>query len=257
MTVTGFPATGRHCFDDASDAAPLLDMRDLRVGYGWVRAVDGIDLTVQPGRIVSLVGSNGAGKTTTLMALSGLLPLISGRILFAGKDITNLAPEARVGRGIAHVPERRRIFAGMTVRENLILGGYTRRNDLEIEQDIDTLATLFPILGKRFSQAAGTLSGGEQQMLAIARGLMSRPSLLVMDEPTMGLAPQMIDVILDKVQEIRDRGTTVLLVEQNAVEAIRLSDDVYVMRLGRVVHKDTGSGIDPDLVKAFYMGVEP
>ena len=212
---------------------------------------------MRPGEVVGLLGRNGVGKSTTLKTIMGIVRPSSGRIVFDGRDIAGLPPYRLARVGIGYVPEDRRIFAGMTVRENLILGGYTRRNDLEIEQDIDTLATLFPILGKRFSQAAGTLSGGEQQMLAIARGLMSRPSLLVMDEPTMGLAPQMIDVILDKVQEIRDRGTTVLLVEQNAVEAIRLSDDVYVMRLGRVVHKDTGSGIDPDLVKAFYMGVEP
>ncbi|WP_446680409.1 ABC transporter ATP-binding protein [Ancylobacter sonchi] len=218
--------------------------------------MDGVDLTVEPGRIVSLVGSNGAGKTTTLMALSGLLPLAAGKIVFAGEDITGLAPELRVGRGIAHVPERRRVFAGMSVRENLVLGAYSRGDAMEIAGDIERLTSLFPILGKRMNQAAGTLSGGEQQMLAIARGLMSRPQLLIMDEPTMGLAPQMIDLILDTVLEIRKLGTTVLLVEQNAVEAIRLSDHVYVMRLGRVVHEDSGAGIDPERVKAFYMGVD-
>jgi branched-chain amino acid transport system ATP-binding protein len=249
-------ATNYHHFERARAVAPLMEVRDLRVSYGRIRAVDGISLDIEPGRIVSLVGSNGAGKTTTLMALSGLLPLSSGTVRFAGEDITRLAPEARVGRGIAHVPERRRVFAGMSVRENLVLGGYCRNDKAEIEQDIETLTGLFPILGKRMGQAAGTLSGGEQQMLAIARGLMSRPSLLVMDEPTMGLAPQMIDLILDTVQEIRNRGTTVLLVEQNAVEAIRLSDHVYVMRLGRIVHEDAGSAIDPERVKAFYMGNE-
>jgi branched-chain amino acid transport system ATP-binding protein len=249
-------ATNYHHFERARAVAPLMEVRDLRVSYGRIRAVDGISLDIEPGRIVSLVGSNGAGKTTTLMALSGLLPLSSGMVRFAGEDITRLAPEARVGRGIAHVPERRRVFAGMSVRENLVLGGYCRNDKAEIEQDIETLTGLFPILGKRMGQAAGTLSGGEQQMLAIARGLMSRPSLLVMDEPTMGLAPQMIDLILDTVQEIRNRGTTVLLVEQNAVEAIRLSDHVYVMRLGRIVHEDSGSAIDPERVKAFYMGNE-
>ena len=249
-------ATNHHRFDEARNVAPLMEVKGLAVAYGRIRAVDGIDMTIEPGRIVSLVGSNGAGKTTTLMALSGLLPLTSGTVRFAGEDITRLAPETRVARGIAHVPERRRVFAGMSVRENLVLGGYVRHDKTEIEQDIETLTGLFPILGRRMSQAAGTLSGGEQQMLAIARGLMSRPSLLVMDEPTMGLAPQMIDLILDTVQEIRKRGTTVLLVEQNAVEAIRLSDHVYVMRLGRIVHEDSGSTIDPERVKAFYMGNE-
>ncbi|WP_425532053.1 ABC transporter ATP-binding protein [Ancylobacter crimeensis] len=234
----------------------MLSVRNLAVAYGRIRALHGIDLDVEPGRIVSLVGSNGAGKSTTLMAVSGILPLAVGSITFAGEDITKLAPEARVGRGIAHVPERRRVFGGMSVRENLVLGAYSRADATDMEADIAELTQLFPILGKRMSQAAGTLSGGEQQMLAIARGLMSRPSLLIMDEPTMGLAPQMIDLILDTVQAIRARGTTILLVEQNAVEAMRLSDHVYVMRLGRIVHQDSGSNIDPDRVKAFYMGVE-
>ena len=235
---------------------PLLKVSGLSVAYGRIRAVDAVDLAVEPGRIVSLVGSNGAGKTTTLMALSGLLPLAAGRIVFAGEDITGLAPELRVSRGIAHVPERRRVFAGMSVRENLALGAYSRGDATEIAGDIERLTQLFPILGKRMHQAAGTLSGGEQQMLAIARGLMSRPQLLIMDEPTMGLAPQMIDLILDTVLEIRKLGTTVLLVEQNAIEAMRLSDHVYIMRLGRIVHEDSGANIDTERVKAFYMGVD-
>ncbi|WP_428032521.1 ABC transporter ATP-binding protein [Ancylobacter sp.] len=235
---------------------PLLQVETLAVSYGRIRAVDGIDLTVEPGRIVSLVGSNGAGKTTTLMALSGLLPLTAGRIRFAGEDITTLAPELRVARGIAHVPERRRVFAGMSVRENLVLGAYSRGDAIEIAGDLERMVALFPRLGERMAQLAGTLSGGEQQMLAIARGLMSRPSLLIMDEPTMGLAPQMIDLILDTVLEIRKQGMTVLLVEQNAVEAMRLSDHVYIMRLGRIVHQDSGANIDPERVKSFYLGAE-
>jgi branched-chain amino acid transport system ATP-binding protein len=233
---------------------PLLEIEDLHVNYGRIRAVDGLQIQVGSGTIVSLVGSNGAGKTTSLTALSGILPLSGGRIRFAGEDITNLAPELRVRRGIAHVPERRRLFPGMSVRENLVLGSYIRHDRHGIEQDIAAMVALFPILGDRFAQMAGTLSGGEQQMLAIARGLMSRPSLLVMDEPTMGLSPKMIDVILDTVQRINSQGTTVLLVEQNAVEAMRLSDHVYIMRLGRIVHQDAGARIDPELVKAFYMG---
>lgn len=235
---------------------PLLEIDDLHVSYGRIRAVDGLGMKVGTGSIVSLVGSNGAGKTTSLTALSGILPLSRGRIRLAGEDITNLAPEMRVRRGIAHVPERRRLFPNMSVRENLVLGSYIRHDRHGIEQDIASMVSLFPILGKRFSQMAGTLSGGEQQMLAIARGLMSRPSLLVMDEPTMGLSPKMIDVILDTVQQINSQGTTVLLVEQNAIEAMRLSDHVYIMRLGRIVHQDTGAKIDPDLVKALYMGEE-
>ncbi|MFD1475928.1 ABC transporter ATP-binding protein [Ancylobacter polymorphus] len=218
--------------------------------------MDGVNLHVEPGRIVSLVGSNGAGKTTTLMALSGLLPLASGRIRFAGEDITALAPELRVARGIAHVPERRRVFAGMSVRENLVLGAYARGDAVDIASDLERMVALFPRLGERMAQQAGTMSGGEQQMLAIARGLMSRPSLLIMDEPTMGLAPQMIDLILDTVLEIRKQGTTILLVEQNAVEAMRLSDHVYIMRLGRIVHEDSGTNIDPERVKSFYLGAD-
>lgn len=233
---------------------PLLEIEDLHVNYGRIRAVDGLQMQVGSGTIVSLVGSNGAGKTTSLTALSGILPLSGGRIRFGGEDITHLAPELRVRRGIAHVPERRRLFPGMSVRENLVLGSYIRHDRHGIEQDIAVMVELFPILGDRFAQMAGTLSGGEQQMLAIARGLMSRPSLLVMDEPTMGLSPKMIDVILDTVQRINSQGTTVLLVEQNAIEAMRLSDHVYIMRLGRIVHQDTGARIDPELVKAFYMG---
>ena len=241
-----------------ADAAtpPLLQVENLAVSYGRIRAVDGVNLHVEPGRIVSLVGSNGAGKTTTLMALSGLLPLASGRIRFAGEDITALAPELRVARGIAHVPERRRVFAGMTVRENLMLGAYARGDAVDIASDLERMVALFPRLGERMAQQAGTMSGGEQQMLAIARGLMSRPSLLIMDEPTMGLAPQMIDLILDTVLEIRKQGTTILLVEQNAVEAMRLSDHVYIMRLGRIVHEDSGANIDPERVKSFYLGAD-
>lgn len=235
---------------------PLLQVENLAVSYGRIRAVDGVNLHVEPGRIVSLVGSNGAGKTTTLMALSGLLPLASGRIRFAGEDITALAPELRVARGIAHVPERRRVFAGMTVRENLMLGAYARGDAVDIASDLERMVALFPRLGERMAQQAGTMSGGEQQMLAIARGLMSRPSLLIMDEPTMGLAPQMIDLILDTVLEIRKQGTTILLVEQNAVEAMRLSDHVYIMRLGRIVHEDSGANIDPERVKSFYLGAD-
>lgn len=235
---------------------PLLQVENLAVSYGRIRAVDGVNLHVEPGRIVSLVGSNGAGKTTTLMALSGLLPLASGRIRFAGEDITALAPELRVARGIAHVPERRRVFAGMTVRENLVLGAYARGDAVDIASDLERMVALFPRLGERMAQQAGTMSGGEQQMLAIARGLMSRPSLLIMDEPTMGLAPQMIDLILDTVLEIRKQGTTILLVEQNAVEAMRLSDHVYIMRLGRIVHEDSGANIDPERVKSFYLGAD-
>ncbi|MBO1325694.1 ABC transporter ATP-binding protein [Acetobacter sp. TBRC 12305] len=234
----------------------MLDVRGLSVSYGPIRAVHGIDFTVERGTVVSLVGGNGAGKSTTLMAISGILPMDTGTVRFGGEDITSLRPELRVRRGIAHVPEGRRVFAGMSVRENLVLGAYCRHDRAEIASDLDRLTALFPVLGRRMNQMAGTLSGGQQQMVAIARGLMSRPSLLIMDEPTMGLAPQMIDLVLDTVSDIRAQGITVLLVEQNAVEALRLSDRVYVMRLGRIVHCGAGADIDSDQLKAFYMGVD-
>ncbi len=233
--------------------APMLEISGLTVRYGPVRALNNISLRVDRGTIVALIGSNGAGKSTTLKALSGLLDLEGGSISFEGEPIERMAAEKRVARGMAHVPEGRRVFPRMSVWENLQLGGYTRPES-EISEDLDHVVSLFPVLGERRRQYAGTLSGGEQQMLAIGRALMSRPRLLLMDEPSMGLAPQMVELILETVTAIRDEGTTVLLVEQNAAGAIRLSDYVYVLRVGEIVHQSKGSEIDDELLKTLYLG---
>ncbi len=232
----------------------LLKVDGLIVDYGGIRALSSVSFEVEEGSIVSLIGSNGAGKTTTLKSISGLVPVVGGSIAFSGRSLDREAPDRRVGLGVAHVPEGRRIFPRMTVLENLQLGGYLRGKDPEFGRDIEEIGGMFPILNERRTQLAGTLSGGEQQMLAIGRALMSRPRLLLMDEPTMGLAPRMVDLILDKITEIRRLGTTILLVEQNAVEAIRLSDIVYVLRLGQVVHRGAGREMDESLLKALYLG---
>lgn len=235
---------------------PLLVVDQLSVTYGVIRAIEDVSLTVSKGSIVSLIGSNGAGKSTTLQTISGLVPAVSGSILFEDRDLARIPPDQRVALGLAHVPEGRRVFPRMTVDENLLLGAYLRGFDPEIAEDIDAIGTLFPILKQRRKQAAGTLSGGEQQMLAIGRALMSRPKVLLMDEPSMGLAPKMVETILEKILEIRRLGTTILLVEQNAVEAIRLSDMVYVLRLGQIMHVGPGSDMDEKLLKALYLGHE-
>ncbi len=234
--------------------APLLEVETLAVSYGIIRAVEDVSLSVPQGSIVSLIGSNGAGKTTTLRAISGLIAPSAGRIRFAGTDLGPVAAERRVEMGLAQVPEGRRVFPRMTVEENLLLGAYLRPGDPEVADDLAALTDLFPVLAQRRRQLAGTLSGGEQQMLAIARALMSRPRMLLMDEPTMGLAPQMVETILDRILEIRRLGTTILLIEQNAIEAIRLSDMVHVLRLGRVVHHGPGSEIGEDLLRTLYLG---
>lgn len=233
----------------------MLQVTDLRVLHGAIRAVDGLSFQVQEGQICSLIGSNGAGKTTTLKAISGLVRVSAGAIRFTDIELVGAPPETRAAMGIAHVPEGRRVFAGMTVWENLVLGGYVHARG-SLDEDLESVFALFPVLNERRQQYAGTLSGGEQQMLAIGRGLMSRPRLLIMDEPTMGLAPKMVDVIVDKIAEIRSRGTTVLMVEQNAVQAIRLSDRVYVVRLGRTVFEGAGPDLGEDLLKALYLGHE-
>jgi len=234
--------------------APLLEADSLAVSYGIIRAVEEVSLAVPEGSIVSLIGSNGAGKTTTLRALSGLIAPSAGNIRFGGTNLGPVAADRRVAMGLAQVPEGRRVFPRMTVEENLLLGAYLRPRDPEVARDMAAITTLFPVLEQRRRQLAGTLSGGEQQMLAIGRALMSRPRMLLMDEPTMGLAPQMVETILERILEIRRLGTTILLVEQNAVEAIRLSDMVYVLRLGRVVHQGPGAEIGEDLLRTLYLG---
>ncbi|AUG01630.1 ABC transporter ATP-binding protein [Pseudomonas sp. 09C 129] len=231
----------------------LLEVSSLCVAYGGIEAVKGISLSIDKDEIVSLIGSNGAGKTTTLRAISGLLPCKSGKVSFQGKDITTLSPDARVRMRLAHVPEGRHVFPGLTIEENIKLGSYTRHDRKAIADDIEDMYQLFPILKERRKQQAGTMSGGEQQMLAIARAMMSRPELLILDEPTMGLSPKMIEVVLDTLREIRSRKTPILLVEQNTVEAIQMATRVYALRVGEIVSVLAGESVTEEALKDFYL----
>jgi branched-chain amino acid transport system ATP-binding protein len=234
----------------------LLELENVTLLYGHIQALHGISLTVGQGEIVALIGANGAGKSTTMRAISGLRPIAQGSIRFDGQDISKLRADLRVVRGVSQSPEGRGIFPGMTVRENLDMGAYTRRNRAEIEQDMQRVFGLFPRLKEREKQAGGTLSGGEQQMLAVGRALMSRPKLLLLDEPSMGLAPILIQQIFDIVVEINQQGTTVLLVEQNAQQALSRAHRAYVLETGRIVKAGTGAELlnDP-AVKDAYLGV--
>jgi branched-chain amino acid transport system ATP-binding protein len=234
----------------------LLEMENVTLAYGRIQALHGISLTVDEGEIVALIGANGAGKSTTMRAISGLRPLSAGRIVFDGTDISKLRADLRVVRGVSQSPEGRGIFPGMSVRDNLEMGAYTRRNRSEIDQDMERAFTLFPRLKEREKQAGGTLSGGEQQMLAVGRALMSRPKLLLLDEPSMGLAPMLIQQIFDIIVEINQQGTTVLLVEQNAQQALSRAHRAYVLETGRIVKEGTGAELlhDP-AVKDAYLGV--
>jgi branched-chain amino acid transport system ATP-binding protein len=233
----------------------LLEIDNITLHYGRIQALHGISLDVNQGEIVALIGANGAGKTTTMRAISGLRPVTSGRIRFNGEDITNVRADLRVVRGICQSPEGRGIFPGMTVRENLEMGAYTRR-DGGIGQDMDRVFSLFPRLKERIKQNGGTLSGGEQQMLAVGRALMSRPKLLLLDEPSMGLAPMLIQQIFSIITEINQQGTTVLVVEQNAQQALSRAHRAYVLETGNIVKQGTGQELlhDP-AVKAAYLGV--
>jgi branched-chain amino acid transport system ATP-binding protein len=234
----------------------LLELENVTLLYGRIQALHGISLTVGEGEIVALIGANGAGKSTTMRAISGLRPVAQGAIRFEGQDITKLRADLRVVRGVSQSPEGRGIFPGMTVRENLDMGAYTRRNRVEINQDLERVFTLFPRLKERERQVGGTLSGGEQQMLAVGRALMSRPKLMLLDEPSMGLAPMLIQQIFDIVVEINQQGTTVLLVEQNAQQALSRAHRGYVLETGRIVKSGTGAELlhDP-AVKDAYLGV--
>jgi branched-chain amino acid transport system ATP-binding protein len=234
----------------------LLELENVTLLYGHIQALHGISLTVGQGEIVALIGANGAGKSTTMRAISGLRPIAQGSIRFDGQDISKLRADLRVVRGVSQSPEGRGIFPGMTVRENLDMGAYTRRNRAEIEQDMQRVFGLFPRLKEREKQAGGTLSGGEQQMLAVGRALMSRPKLLLLDEPSMGLAPILIQQIFDIIVEINQQGTTVLLVEQNAQQALSRAHRAYVLETGRIVKAGTGAELlnDP-AVKDAYLGV--
>jgi branched-chain amino acid transport system ATP-binding protein len=231
----------------------LLEVQNLSVAYGDVRVLHGVSLRVGQGEIVSLVGANGAGKTTTLRAVSGLLPVLEGAVAFDGQPITGLAPSRIVERGLAHVPEGRQLFTNMSVHENLEMGAYLPGARSEMTRTLAWVTGLFPRLAERRGQQAGTLSGGEQQMLAIARALMSRPRLLILDEPSLGLAPIVVKAIFEAIVRINTEGTTVLLVEQNLVQSLRLSHRGYVLETGRIVLQGSGAELlaNPHTRKAF------
>jgi branched-chain amino acid transport system ATP-binding protein len=234
----------------------LLEMANVTLLYGRIQALHGISLEVAEGEIVALIGANGAGKTTTMRAISGLRPVAEGAIRFDGEDITKLRADLRVVRGICQSPEGRGIFPGMTVMENLEMGAYTRKDRAGIASDIDRVFGLFPRMKERQRQVGGTLSGGEQQMLAVGRALMGRPKLLLLDEPSMGLAPMLIQQIFEIITEINQQGTTILLVEQNAQQALSRAHRGYVLETGRIVKSGTGADMlhDP-AVKEAYLGV--
>ena len=233
----------------------MLSVEGLECRYGKVAAVRGLSLEVNKGELVSLIGANGAGKTTTLKAISGVLALSAGRVTFEGEDITRASARRVLQLGIAHCPEGRRIFPYMTVRENLEMGSYLRKDMAGVEADMNRLYERFPILHERRRQAAGTLSGGEQQMLAISRALMSRPKLVMFDEPSLGLAPNIVERTFDIIRQIRAEGVTVVMVEQNALAALELSDRAYVMEQGRVSLTGTGQELlDDPHVKQAYLG---
>ncbi len=235
---------------------PLLDVQDLNVHYGAIHALQGVSLAVDKGRIVTLIGCNGAGKSTTLRTISGLLRPTSGTITYDGDQIGGVAPPHIVRGGHGHAPQGRGIFANLTVDENLALGAFARKDKAGIAQDRDKALSLFPRLKERLKQNAGTLSGGEQQMLAIARALMARPRLLLLDEPSLGLAPQIVQLIFRIIREINAAGTTILLVEQNAHMALEVAHHAYVLEVGRVVMSGPAADLArSDEVRKAYLGV--
>ena len=235
----------------------LLELEDVRVRYGNIEAVKGVSMAVDEGQIVALIGGNGAGKTTTLKTISGIQPTSAGRITFAGEPIGTLPAHEVVSRGISHTPEGRRIFPRMSVRENLEMGAFQRDDAAAIKDDMERVFTLFPVLKERARQSGGTLSGGEQQMLAIGRSMMSRPKLLMLDEPSMGLAPLVVEKIFQAIEEINKEGTTILLVEQNAHAALTLASKGYVLESGQIVlSDDAGALLRNDRVRKAYLGEE-
>jgi len=235
----------------------LLEVEDLCVNYGHIEAIRNISFGVEAGTVATLIGANGAGKTTTLKTISGLRKVRQGRVVFDGKDITDLQPYDRVKLGISQSPEGRGCFPGMTVRENLDMGAYVRsdRKSAAYTEDLDRVLELFPRLSERISQVAGTLSGGEQQMLAMGRALMARPRLILLDEPSMGLAPKLIQQIFTIITEINEQGTTVLLVEQNAAQALKRAHTAHILETGEIVRSGTGEELaGDDAVRAAYLG---
>ncbi len=238
-----------------SNDAPLLELKGLQVAYGGIQAVKGIDLVVAQGELVCLIGANGAGKTTTLKGITGLQPVKGGSIHYAGEDITGKPAFQLVRKGLSMVPEGRGVFGALTIEENLAMGAYTRSDHVAIRQDVERVFTLFPRLKERRRQTAGTLSGGEQQMLAMGRAMLSRPKLLLLDEPSMGLAPLMVQKVFETVIAIAKEGVTILLIEQNAKLALEVSDRGYVMESGEVTLSGKASQLlsDPK-VRAAYLG---
>ena len=233
----------------------MLRLQEVHAHYGAIHALNGVNLEVEEGQIVTLIGANGAGKSSTLMAISGIIRPTSGRIIFEGEDLTHLPSHAIVRRGISQVPEGRRIFPKLTVMENLEMGAYTRADTAQIRQDLDRVFLLFPLLKDRQSQLSGTLSGGEQQMLAIGRALMARPRLLLLDEPSLGLAPKLVETIFEVIREINAQGTTIMLVEQNAHMALQIAVKGYVMEVGRIVLTDEAEHLMAnENVRSAYLG---
>ena len=233
----------------------MLKVTDLTVHYGAIQALRGISFDVNQGEIITLIGSNGAGKTTTLHSVSNIIKKTSGKVEFENVDITNVSPDAIVKTGLIQVPEGRRVFANMSVKENLEMGAYTRKDKAGIKADMEMVYGLFPRLKERIKQLSGTLSGGEQQMLAMGRALMSKPKLLLLDEPSMGLAPILVDEIFSIIQEINKTGTTILLVEQNAFKALSIADRAYILETGTIIKDGKASDlVNDEAVKSAYLG---
>jgi branched-chain amino acid transport system ATP-binding protein len=240
----------------SNDGAPALEVKDLVVNYGVITALHGVSLSIRQGHIVTLIGGNGAGKTTTLRAISGLLKTKSGAVIYRGENVSNIAPHKIVKRGLAHVPEGRMVFANLTVLENLELGAFLRRDRENLPRDYEFVYSMFPRLKERLRQMAGTLSGGEQQMLAIGRALMSKPSFLMLDEPSLGIAPLLVKTIFEKIVEInRQQGITMLLVEQNANLALEVSHYGYVLETGKIILQAPSQELRANpAVKKAYLG---
>ena len=233
----------------------MLEIKDLEVYYGMIQAIKGVSFDVNEGEVIALIGANGAGKTTILHTITGLINAQKGSVWFEGKDITKVPAHKIVSMGMAHVPEGRRVFANLTVLQNLKMGAYTRRDKTEIEQTLDSIYKRFPRLMERQNQLAGTLSGGEQQMLAMGRALMSHPKIILMDEPSMGLSPIFVNEIFDIIKSVSARGTCVLLVEQNAKKALSIADRAYVLETGKIVLSGKASDLlNNDSIKKAYLG---
>ena len=233
----------------------MLEVKDLEVYYGVIQAIKGISFHVDKGEVIALIGANGAGKTTTLHTVTGLISPKNGHVLFEGKDITKVPAHKIVSMGMPHVPEGRRVFAELSVYENLKMGAYTRKDKNEIEESLKNVYKRFPRLEERKNQMAGTLSGGEQQMLAMGRALMSRPKIILMDEPSMGLSPIMVNEIFDIIRSVSESGTTVLLVEQNAKKALSIADRAYVLETGKIVLEGKAKDLlEDDSIKKAYLG---